>query len=134
MKTVIGLNIREPYATLIATGQKWLETRTYPFPEHLLDTEIAIVATGGGPAKVIGSMEVWFCNQYESEDQFRLEFPHHLVARGSEFDWSDDKPKYRWYINQARFFSEHIDAPSRTGMIWRNDCQIPARNSMMVEL
>lgn len=133
MKTVIGLNIREPYATLIATGQKTIETRSYHIPEHLLNTEIAIVATGGA-ARVIGSMVVSGCSKYTDENQFRLEFASHLVARGSTFDWSDEKPKYRWHICDARFFSEQIDAPSRTGMVWRKDCQVPLRKSIMMEM
>lgn len=121
---VTGLNIREPYASLIATGQKRIETRTYRFPDRLIGEKLAIVATGVGHAKIIGSMVVVDCFPYRDEDHFRSEFKHHLVSRGSQFDWRDGRPKYGWVVTDQTLFREYIEAPTATGMVWRKACPI----------
>lgn len=120
---MIGLNIREPFATLIAIGSKTVETRTYPIPDHLIGKRLAIVATGSGKAKVVGTVVFSGYCLYSTVDEFRANFAHHLVAENSHYDWAG-KPKYAWHVSDAVFFREHKDAPSKTGMIWRKNCCI----------
>ena len=123
-KIVTGLNVREPYATLIALGKKTIETRSYRPSEKIINKRIAIVATGTNRALVVGSVIVCDCFQYQNELHFEEDVPQHLVTRHSVYRFDPSKPKFGWLLREAEWYMYPFEAPEKTGRIYRADCPI----------
>lgn len=115
---MVGLNVRAPFARLLANGTKKIETRRYKVPDHYLGHRIAIIETGKGKAKIIGSAELTGWYTYRDRDHWHRESGLHLVERGSDFDWLDDSPRYGWKVSDAKLLASPVDAPSKRGLVW----------------
>lgn len=103
-----GLEIQQPYAELLLTGVKTIETRSYPLPSNLLYRHILIIESstgkdgvselpsvvrnsggdvdGTGP-RIVGSVVFSECFEYSSEKEWRDDENKHLVPAGSLYDW-----------------------------------------------
>ena len=122
---MIGINVQEPYATLLASGQKTIETRRYKPPAKLIGQRIAIIKTNAGVAQIIGHARVDSFYQYKSKDQWTGDAGQHCVTPGSKFDWNDDSPRFAWKISKPVLLREPVAAPKRRGRIYAKDCTIP---------
>lgn len=122
-----GLNIQEPFATLIAMGIKKTETRSYPPPANLINRRIALIATGKQKASVVGTARLRGWMEYDNERQFKRDYENHRVPIGSPFSWKDGKRKCGWLFSDPTLFHEHVPAPDTGGIVWYKDVQLATR-------
>jgi hypothetical protein len=123
-----GLNVAEPWAELLFSKRKVVETRTYPIPARFLNSPIMIVETpkkkGGEKARIIGAIEFKECKFYETELAFRKDELLHLVQAGDIYDWKKEKPKWGWAVWRVWRFNESSVAPPRRGYVWTGPLEI----------
>lgn len=110
-KSYPGINIQWPISELILTGEKTVETRTYPIPEKYLNKEMVLIETPGpkGKFKARTRAIIIFteCFQYKNKKNFYADFDRHKVEKGSVWDWKD-RPKWGWKLVKVKL----IDAIS----------------------
>lgn len=122
---VTGLNIREPFASLIAVGRKTIETRRYKPANELIGQRIAIVATGIGSAKIIGSVIIDSFFVFTSDSHWQSEIDFHMVDEcNCRYSFNNSESFYGWRLRDAKWYAVHRDAPSVTGRIYRKECLI----------
>lgn len=124
MITMTGLNVREPFATLLASGLKTVETRRYKPPSHLIGQRIAIIQTGVEASSIIGHAVLTDWQQYGSKQQWDDDRNNHLVAPGSDFDWTDDSARYAWKMERAVMLKEPVQPPAKRGRIYAKNCKV----------
>ena len=120
-----GLNIQEPFATLIAMGLKKTETRSYPPPPDVIGKRIALIATGKQKASIVGTAVIRGWMDYESEKMFINDYHNHLVPENSPFGWKDAKRKCGWFMSDPFLYKEYVAAPSQRGIVWTLGCPRP---------
>jgi hypothetical protein len=124
IKTLPGLNVQEPWCSLISSGQKTIETRTYPCPASKLNIPIALIATareGAQPAAISCFVKILRSIQYDSEKAFRADEQLHLVEQNSSFDWTNSKVKWGWEIRVIARFETLFLPVKRKGIVWAKD-------------
>jgi predicted transcriptional regulator len=124
MLTMTGLNVREPFATLLACGLKTVETRRYKPPSHLIGQRIAIIQTGVEKSMIIGHAVLTDWQQYGSKKQWNDDRKNHLVAPGSDFDWDDDSARYAWKMERAVMLKKPVQPPAKRGRIYAKHCTV----------
>ena len=127
-KTLHGLELKKAWSDLILSGEKTIETRLYPLPEHLLKRPIAMLvvpkhvsvfksglsdAPSPGDAKISGFVLFHACRAYESRAAWEADFQHHRVPNDSVFAWQDGGPTmYAWEILTAEVIRPHPPSPA----------------------
>ena len=86
---MMGINVRmgsgTDYASLIVTGRKVLETRATDSLAAYIGRRVAIVRTGNGPARAIGSVRI--VERFRvSPERFRELESLHCVPAGDVYD------------------------------------------------
>lgn len=120
-----GLNIQEPFATLIAMGLKKTETRSYPPPPDVIGKRIALIATGKQKASIVGTAVIRGWMEYDNEKMFTNDYENHRVPENSPFAWKDGKRKCGWLMSEPTLFTEHVAAPHDRGIVWTIGCGRP---------
>ena len=86
---MMGINVRMgsgiDYAGLIVTGRKVLETRATDSLRPYIGKRVAIVRTGSGPARAIGSVRIVGAVRVSAE-RFRELESLHCVPAGDAYD------------------------------------------------
>lgn len=98
-----GLNIQAPWAQLLLTGAKTIETRTYPLPSKYAGKWMWIIETPGNSkgssAKVIGKIKFSGSKLYKTAREFYDDYDSHRVSKGDpNFHWQASKPKHGWIV------------------------------------
>lgn len=123
-----GLNIQQPWAALMLSGKKTVETRFYPIPDKYLDVPLAIIETpgktGNFKSRIVGAVIFSDCYQYKSEQDFRKDAKRHLISNGDQFDWTSDKRKWAWVIREVKALKNPVPAPSKRGIIWTSKIEL----------
>lgn len=123
-----GISIQQPYAHLIVTGKKVIETRTYPIPERLVGKKLALIETSGASrkfkARVIGIVEFNTSWKYNTLAEFRKDEGKHLVSEGSAFDYDSKKGKWAWPIKEVTALDKAKVLRKRCGIVYTNDISI----------
>ena len=119
-----GINVRDPFATLLASGRKQVETRRYKPPQHLVGNRVAIIQTGLGSAMIVGYAHLDSYYQYESKDHWHADSDRHRVPPGNEFDWVDDSPRFAWEMSNATMLDNPIHPPAKRGRLYVKNCTI----------
>ena len=105
-KSYPGVNIQWPISDLILSGEKIVETRTYPIPDKYLNKEMVLVETPGPRGKFEARTRAIIvftdCFQYRNKKEFHADFERHKVEIGSIWDWKE-KPKWGWAISVKQF-------------------------------
>ena len=116
-----GLNVQEPWCTLIAEQKKSIETRTYPCPQSKINIPIALIATNrseGQKAAVSCVVKITNTFEYSNLQNFRADRIRHCIEQGSLFDMQENKVKWAWKMAVlARFNLQSILVP-RKGIVW----------------
>src|SRR3989338_7516120 len=103
-----GLNIQFPISRMILSGQKTIETRTYPIPPAYLGKELVIIETPGKlgrfKARMIGLVTFGESFQYRSKSAFYRDTPKHCVTPDSIWAWNASKGKWGWPILRVEAF------------------------------
>jgi hypothetical protein len=120
-----GLNVQEPWASLLLSGRKTIETRTYTCPSGFLGVPVGLVATrraNDEKAALIGVVRIESCVRYDSLEAFRADEHRHLVTRGSDYDWIDrSKPKWGWTVLVLATCSVPFPLQGRRGIVWTRE-------------
>ena len=97
---MIGINVRAPYAHMIISGRKTIETRSTNSLKPYIGQRVGIVETGSGKAKLVGYATIGMPTVM-LETAFREAESLHIVSVGSEFDIAPDGEKYCYPIIDA---------------------------------
>ena len=122
----LGVNIQWPISQLIISGEKTVETRTYPIPEKYLNKEIALVETPGRlgkfKARVIAIIKFTKSFQYKDKEDFYMDIDRHKVSPESNWAWKE-KPKWGWEVEVTRVLENPILCKSK-GIVYRSGITI----------
>lgn len=118
----MGLNVQEPWASLLICGEKTIETRTYRCPEKYIGKVIFLVATRRPTepkTAILGAIRITKCKQYLSETGFRKDDEKHLVPKGSTyFDFREGTEKWGWEVEVVAKFKKPIPKSGFGGIVW----------------
>lgn len=118
-KEYTGINIQWPISELILSGEKSIETRTYPIPPNYLNKEMILIETPGPNGKFKSRMKgiIVFtdCFEYSSKTAFYKDSKKHRVSRKSEWAWTD-KIKWGWAVKVNKIFTPPLPLQKRAGI------------------
>ncbi len=123
-----GIHIRNDgrihYASMIANGEKFLETRENTKLDKHIGERVALVETSSGKARVVGYATIGKRHDFNTYKEFRDAYDQHLVPEGpkSKFDMKD-KPKYGYEMLDVK----KVDPWDAPAWDWDND-NFQARN------
>ncbi len=124
-----GINIQHPISQLITSGQKTIETRTYPIPAKYLNVPLVIVETPGKSGKfksrAIGIVTFKNCFKYVDEKSFYKDFKLHCVDKQSLWKWSDKKPKWGWVIGSVSSLRVPVAISKKKGIVFTKSIKLP---------
>jgi carbohydrate kinase (thermoresistant glucokinase family) len=117
---VYGVEIREPWVSLLANGEKTIETRAYPLPKELLNIPLVLLATPGllpgelpkstlrdasaaGAARIVGAAVFSAATRYATKREWVSDFHAHRVPdeEGNGFAWDGPErsgPMFAWRV------------------------------------
>jgi hypothetical protein len=129
---ISGINIQWPWSEYIISGNKTIETRSYPIPKKHLGRPLAVIETPGKlkrgeKAKIVGIVVFSDYKKYHSKKEWKLDFEKHLVKVGDElFDFDKDKPKFGWKVSSIVKLDEPIyELPKSRGIVFARNCTVP---------
>lgn len=100
-----ALYVRSPWANLIASGTKAIETRHYKPPDHVIGEWVAIVqprCRGNPKARVRCLAYISGFYKYRDKQHWADELTSHRVnSCDPDFGWKEDKPKYAWKLQMV---------------------------------
>lgn len=127
-KVLYGLNVQEPWASLLIDGVKSVETRSYALPKKYEGVELAIIATPGRKrnfkAQIIGTVTFSHCFQYQNIKEWLDDVNRHCVTPDSKYYWNVHKQKYGWVVSNFKKLTKPIDPPAKRGIIFVSNCVI----------
>lgn len=119
-RSLPALSVQAPYGSMIISGKKRIETRTYGFPAKYLGQDIFLVETPGKnkslKSHVLGIIRIRKFWAYKDKETFRKDERLHLVEEGSLWDWQKSKPKWAWEIEVVSKFSSPKSFTSKLGI------------------
>lgn len=121
MKPVLpGINIQYPISSLILSGEKTVETRTYRIPEQYIGKQLAIIETPGGigkfEARVVGLVVFGQSFKYSSKTEFAADYHRHRVDDVSIWRWCEGIEKWGWPILDVVVFNKPSPGPAKKGI------------------
>lgn len=100
-KRLPGINIQFPISQLILSGDKTVETRTYPLPANYVNQPLYLVETPGKEGKfasrVVAIVRFGEPFLYKNEEEFYADHKRHKVDPKSPWRWNE-KAKWGWPI------------------------------------
>jgi hypothetical protein len=122
-----GVNIQYPISAAIVSGEKTIETRTYPIPLKYLNTEMLLVETpgpkGNFPARIVAIIKFTDCIAYKNKHQFYKDESKHLISRGSTWDWAD-KQKFGWKVQVVRVIDPPKIVQKQKGIVFTKNLDL----------
>uniref|UniRef100_A0A7S2DH91 ASCH domain-containing protein n=1 Tax=Octactis speculum TaxID=3111310 RepID=A0A7S2DH91_9STRA len=122
----VGLEVQEPWAALIMSGQKNIETRRYALPAALLGRRIYIlesisgcpgqtaipdyVGEGSTSLRILGTVVFSACVDYPDERAFSDDEPRHLVCGSNGYSWQPGI--CGWLVREVDASSSNRNLPS----------------------
>lgn len=127
----VGINIQYPISRLILSGEKTIETRTYPLPKEFVNSWVAIVETPGPSgefkSRIVAIAKFGESFEYESEKKFYKDTTKHRVDRSSPWAWTSSKPKWGWPILQIIELKKPELLSKRIGIKYTRDLNVSKR-------
>jgi len=121
-RTYSGINIQYPISRLIYSGQKTVETRTYPLPSKYIGQEILLIETPGKSrefsARIVAIIKFHQSFPYASESAFYRDIKKHKVDKQSPWAWSSNKPKWGWPVTLIKTFKTPIPLRKKKGIVF----------------
>jgi hypothetical protein len=125
---MVGLNIQCPWADLLMSGSKTVETRSYHLPLKYVGVPLALIETPGKTGKfksrIIGLITFNESFKYKSKDHWTYDYYRHMVNEKDIYGWNDFKDKYGWVVGNVEKFNTPIKPPKRRGIIFTKGCDI----------
>ena len=120
-KTYTGINIQWPISRKILSGEKSIETRFYPIPQHYLNKEMLLIETPGhrGKFKSRATAIIKFtkCFKYKDPKSFYADYDRHYVDKDSPWAWKD-KPKWGWHVEIVRVVNPPVTFWGKKGIVY----------------
>lgn len=116
-----GLNIQEPWCSMLLSGEKIIETRGYDCPEGRRGVFIGAVATQRTMAPksaLIGLIRITGTKRYSSEVEFSKDENRHRVTHDSIYWFKDGIEKWGWEIEVVAVMKTPIVVNNRRGIVW----------------
>ena len=114
-----GFNINDgdaPFTEMILSGQKTIETRRSRSLHPAIGKRLAIVSTGDGPARVVGTVTVGEPVWYGSRTRWDADRDLHQVPKGSSHDW---QPPGKWGYPMIDPMPVSPHPPKGRGIVFR---------------
>ncbi len=134
-KLIDGINIQWPWSELLLSGNKIVETRSYPLPERLKNIELAIIETPGTKgkkiagitkARIIGTIVFTGSYQYKSRAHWIKEHQLHKVkSDDKQFQFVAGKKKYAWIVGLVKRLDCSVAPPPKRGIVLAKNCRVP---------
>jgi hypothetical protein len=119
-KSFNGINIQFPISQLILSGEKSIETRTYPLPKTYTGKPMLLIETpgpsGNFKARIVALIQFEASFQYANAVEFYKDIARHHVSRRSPWAWQASKPKWGWPVKVIRKFPKPIQLNRRPGI------------------
>lgn len=119
-KEYSGINIQWPISAKILSGEKTIETRTYPIPNKYIGRELILIETPGKRGKfksrMIGIIRFTRCFRYEKFEDFHRDQERHLVGPDSDWAWNPNKEKWGWETEVIDVFASPKPLQKRSGV------------------
>lgn len=126
--TYCGINIQYPISQLILSGEKTIETRTYPIPRHHLGVPLLLIETPGKTGKfksrAIAIITFGRCFKYLSKTSFYAQMHMHKVDRNSPWAWVEGKAKWGWEISRIVKLKKPAKIEKRLGIKFTKDISL----------
>lgn len=123
--TFTGINIQYPISQLIVSGEKTIETRTYPIPPKFIGKNLALVETpgksSGFKSRIIAIIKFGPSFKYSSKKEFYLDSARHCVTPTSTWAWKQETPKWGWPILECHPLKKTSIINCRLGIKYTND-------------
>ena len=123
-----GINIQHPISRLILSGEKTVETRTYPVPSKYIGRPIALIETPGPSgdfsARVIALVEFGQSFEYQTEREFYADTKRHRVDKSSPWRWATGKPKFGWPVRVIERINPPVAPPKKRGIVFSTECRV----------
>ena len=103
--------IREPWATLILTGQKSLETAATALPDKYFGQILDVQITGG---ITIGKVVFKGYKRYFNDKEFDNDYKLHLVPPGSRFHYDNRRRSFAWIVEEFEAIEPALIEPMRS--------------------
>jgi alpha-ketoglutarate-dependent dioxygenase FTO len=135
-----GLEMQDPWARALLSGEKKIETRAYDLPPALVGKQILILESKAGKAgvsslgdvissedgiekyvRVLGHAVFDEVVEYKDRDSFEKDENLHLVTRGSGYGWKDGKTEviYGWVCSSLKLYSDREEEVAKVGALVR---------------
>jgi hypothetical protein len=117
-----GINIQAPWAEVILSGQKVIETRFYPIPAKWVGQPLAVIETPGKArgfkSRIAGFVLFEHSWCYANKAAFAQDRARHLVDPDDPlFGWrQDSKPKWAWPVRWVEVYAQSLPPGFRTGI------------------
>lgn len=131
-----GINIQWPWSSLLVSGEKTVETRSYPLPTKYIGKQLAIIETPGphgkrdagiDSARIIGVIVFSGSKKYSSKATWKKDHSKHLVAEDDPlFAFDSKKEKWGWVVESVRKLDHPLPAPEKRGIVFATCCHIPS--------
>tara|TARA_R110000765_G_scaffold423082_1_gene531465 strand:- start:595 stop:963 length:369 start_codon:yes stop_codon:yes gene_type:complete len=103
--------IREPWATLVVSGQKALETAATALPDKYRGQVLDVQITGG---LTIGKVMFKGYKRYFNDKEFDSDYRLHLVPPGSRFHYDNRIRSFAWIVDQFEAIEPALIEPMRS--------------------
>lgn len=115
-----GINIQYPISELILSGEKTIETRTYPIPTEYLGKEVLLIETPGKrgdfKSRIRAIVIFTSCFKYKNKEEFYKDYNKHCVDKNSDWKWEEEKGKWGWHVEVKKILSKPQSLKKRTGI------------------
>jgi hypothetical protein len=126
-----GINIQYPISELILSGQKTVETRTYPIPDKYKNVPMLLIETPGRTGKFKSRIRavIKFNDSfpYKSSKDFYKDIERHAVSPTSLWKWVEEKPKWGWPVEVIDIFETPFRLNKKTGIRFTTSIEIDIR-------
>eukprot|EP00928_Gymnodinium_smaydae_P081979 TRINITY_DN65408_c0_g1_i1.p1 TRINITY_DN65408_c0_g1~~TRINITY_DN65408_c0_g1_i1.p1 ORF type:complete len:286 (+),score=55.06 TRINITY_DN65408_c0_g1_i1:127-858(+) len=115
----VGLEIQRPWSRLLLTGEKAVETRSYPLPAGLIGKPLAVLETpeaqagvsslpdlipaGDERVRIVGSVTFGSSIAYESYEAWSADEARHRVGSDSPYAWTKERPIHGWVVSSVTY-------------------------------
>ena len=133
-RIIPGINIQWPWSQLLLSGEKTIETRSYPIPDKYIGQDLAVIETPGRDGKkkagittaqVIGIINFGQSKQYLSKASWLKDASHHCVKPDDPmFAYKEDTLKFGWPVLKFTKFKTPKPAPKKRGIVFASACQV----------
>mmetsp|Transcript_8523 Transcript_8523/g.10777 ORF Transcript_8523/g.10777 Transcript_8523/m.10777 type:complete len:149 (+) Transcript_8523:87-533(+) len=122
LREKVGLLVAGKWPKLLLSGEKTIETRTYPLPDKYLNKPIYIIEDSESlqqlqkKATVAGIVTFSGCFAWKTKEDWAADADKHCVKLNhEEFGWNDTEIKYGWRVSSIKKppLIKHVRVKSR---------------------